>query len=259
MNEKELLLSRARELKERSADNSMIVATNFLSPEERSAVSIIEKENNKYVSTFYYGGFPDAERTAAVFVPVFYELSDIDSFMKDNAEENPFQLIECTKDKFTQMSHRDYLGSLMALGIKREMVGDIVVTENGCHFFAVKSVAGYICENLKRTGRGSVSCSIIDIENLPQSEDNGKTVFSSVASLRLDCVVAAAFSMSRTASSEAINKGVVYVDSVQCFKTDYILTEGSKIVLRGKGKAIIEEVTGQSKKGRMHLLIKKFN
>ena len=131
MNEKELLLSRARELKERSADNSMIVATNFLSPEERSAVSIIEKENNKYVSTFYYGGFPDAERTAAVFVPVFYEVSDIDSFMKDNAEENPFQLIECTKDKFTQMSHRDYLGSLMALGIKREMVGDIVVTENG--------------------------------------------------------------------------------------------------------------------------------
>ena len=122
-----------------------------------------------------------------------------------------------------------------------------------------ESVAGYICENLKRTGRGSVNCTIVDIENLPQSEDNGKTVFSSVASLRLDCVVAAAFSMSRTASSEAINKGVVYVDSVQCFKTDYILTEGSKIVLRGKGKAIIEEVTGQSKKGRMHLLIKKFN
>ena len=258
MNEKELLLSRARELKERAADNSMITSTNFLSPEERSAVSVIEKENNKYVSTFYYGGFPDAERTAAVFVPVFYEVSDIDSFMKDYAEENPFQLIECTKDKFTSMSHRDYLGSLMALGIKREMIGDIVVTENGCHFFAVKSIANYICENLKRTGRGSVNCKIIDIDSLPQSEDNGKTVFSSVASLRLDCVVAAAFSMSRTSAVEAINKGVVYVNSVLCYKTDFVLSVGSKIVLRGKGKAVIEEVTGQSKKGRMHILIKKY-
>ena len=192
-------------------------------------------------------------------MPDFYDVSDIDFFMNENNIENPFQLIECVKDKFTQMSHRDYLGSLMALGIKREMVGDIVVTEKGCHFFAVKSIAGYICENLKRTGRGSVNCSIIDIESLPQNEDNGKTVFSSVASLRLDCVVAAAFSMSRTAASEAINKGVVYVDNVQCFKSDYTLTEGSKIVLRGKGKALIEEITGQSKKGRMHLLIKKYS
>ena len=179
--------------------------------------------------------------------------------MKENPDENPFQLIECIKDKFTQMSHRDYLGSLMALGIKREMVGDIVVTEKGCHFFSVKSIAGYICENLKRTGRGSVNCSIIDIDSLPQNEDNGKTVFSSVASLRLDCVVAAAFSMSRTAAAEAINKGIVYVDSVQCFKGDFTLNEGSKIVLRGKGKALVEKITGQSKKGRMHLLIKKYS
>lgn len=258
MNEKELLLSRARELKERAADNSMITSTNFLSPEERSAVSVIERENNKYVSTFYYGGFPDAERTAAVFVPTFYEISDIDAFMKENTDENPFSLIECTKDKFTSMSHRDYLGSLMALGIKREMIGDIVVTENGCHFFAVKSIASYICDNLKRTGRGSVNCKIIAVDSLPQSEDNGKTVFSSVASLRLDCVVAAAFSMSRTSAVEAINKGVVYVYSVQCFKTDFTLSIGSKIVLRGKGKAVIEEITGQSKKGRMHILIKKY-
>lgn len=258
MNEKELLLSRVRELKERSAENSMITATNFLSTDERSAVSIVEKENNKYVNTFYFGGFPEAERTAAVFVPCFLCVSDIDEFMRENPEESPFALIECVKDRFTQMSHRDYLGSLMALGIKREMIGDIVVTENGCHFFCIKTVADYICKNLKRTGRGTVNCSVISVDDLPQKEDNGKTVFSSVASLRLDCIVAAAFSLSRTMASEAINKGVVYVDSVQCYKCDYILNEGSKIVLRGKGKAVIEEVTGKSKKGRMHLLIKKY-
>ncbi len=256
MNEKELLLSRARELKERAADNSMITATNFLSPEERSAISVIEKENNKYVSTFYYGGFPDAERTAAVFVPTFFEVNDIDSFMAENPEENPFALIEVTKDRFTSMGHRDYLGSLMALGIKREMIGDIAVTENGCHFFAVKSIAPYICENLKRTGRGSVTLKIIDMKDLPSGEDNSKLVFSSVASLRLDCIVASAFSLSRTAASETITKGLVYVNSVQCFKSDFILSEGTKIVLRGKGKAVVDRITGQSKKGRIHLEIR---
>lgn len=256
MNEIDLLLSHARELKERAADNSMITATNFLSPEERSILNVIEKENNRYVSTFYYGGFPEAERTAAVFVPAFFEVSDIDSFMRENADENPFVLIEATKDKFTSMSHRDYLGSLMALGIKREMIGDIITSEKGCHFFAVKSIAAYICENLKRTGRGSVSLSIIDVSELHEGADNSKLAFSSVASLRLDCVVAAAFSLSRTAASENINQGLVYVGGVQCFKSDFTLSEGTKIVLRGRGKAVINRITGQSKKGRIHLEFK---
>ena len=258
MNETELLLSHARELKERAADNSMITATNFLSPEERSLLSRIEKENNKYVDTFYYGGFPDPERTAAVFVPKFLEIEDIDAFFRDNYDDSPFVLIETTKDRFTSMSHRDYLGSLMALGIKREMIGDIAVSDDGCHFFAVKNIADYICENFKRTGRGSVSAKIIDVSDLPQGEDNSKLIFASVASLRLDCVVAAAFSMSRTAAAESINRGVVYVNSVECLKTDAILSEKTKIVLRGKGKAVIEKITGQSKKGRIYLEIRIF-
>ena len=258
MNEKEILISRGRDLKERSADLSVITHTNFLSVDERSTLAVIERENNKFVDTFYYGGFDDAERTVAVFVPCFYEVQNITEYLNDNADENPLALIEITKDKFTTMSHRDYLGSLMALGIKREMLGDIIVSEKGCHIFCLKSIAGFITENLTRTGRGSVYCRIVDVEDLPKSEDNGKEIFASVASMRLDCVVSAAFSLSRNAACECINKGVVYVNSVQCFKTDYLLPEGAKIVLRGKGKAVISEQTGFSKKGRIHLLIKRY-
>ena len=89
--------------------------------------------------------------------------------------------------------------------------------------------------------------------------DKSVLMVASVASMRLDCVVAAAFSMSRNTACEYINKGVVYVNSVQCFKTDYILPEGAKIVLRGKGKVVISEQTGFSKKGRIHLLIKRYS
>lgn len=259
MNEKEVLISRLRELKERSADSSMITCSNFLSVDERSDVSVIERENNKYVDTFFYGGFSDSERTVAVFAPQFYEITDISAFFKENEDENPLALIEVKKDRFTDMGHRDYLGSLMALGIKREMIGDISVNDEGCHFFCVKSIASYICENLKRTGRGSVQCRVIDEKDLPLQEDTGKLVFCSVASLRLDCVVSAAFSLSRSSAVEAINKGLVYVNSVQCFKTDYVLSEGAKIVLRGKGKAVINEMVGHSKKGRLHLEIKKYS
>ena len=258
MNEKDILLSRTVELKERAADNSMITFTNFLSLEERSSINPLKKVHNKYVDTFYYGGFPDAERTVAVFIPNFFEVDDVSAYFDENADENPLALIEVTKDRFTEMTHRDYLGSLMALGIKRETLGDIIVTDKGAFIVALKSMAGYICNNLKRTGRGTVKCSISDLSALPAGEDNGKDMFCSVASLRLDCVVAAAFSVSRASAVEAINKGIVYVDSVQIMKTDYMLSEKSKIVLRGKGKAVITEESGKSKKGRLHLTVKRY-
>ncbi len=258
MNEKEILLSRVNDLKEKAADNSMITFTNFLSVDERSSLKIAEKLNNKYVDTFYYGGFTDAERTVAVFVPEFYETDDISAYFTDNPDENPLSLIEVKKDRFTEMSHRDYLGSLMALGIKRETLGDIIVTDKGAYIVSLKSMAGYICNNLKRTGRGSVACSLVDFSCLPSGDDNGKEMFCSVASMRLDCVVAAAFLVSRSLAAEAISKGLVYVDSVQILKNDYLLSEKSKIVFRGKGKAVISEESGKSKKGRTHLLIKRY-
>lgn len=258
MNEKEILLSRAAELKERCADNSMLTYTNFLSIDERSLLSPMEKVHNKYVDTFYYGGYPDAERTVAIFVPKFIEIDDISAYLNENSDENPLSLIEVTKDKFTEMTHRDYLGSLMALGIKRETLGDIIVTDKGAYIVSLKSIACYICENLKRTGRGSVNCKVSDFSGLPMGEDNGQEIFCSVASLRLDCIVAAAFSISRSSAVEAINKGVVYVDSVQIMKTDFLLSEKSKIVFRGKGKAVIAEESGKSKKGRLHLIIKRY-
>lgn len=258
MNEKEILLSRATELKERAADNSMITFTNFLSVDERSILKPMEKVNNKYVDTFYFGGSADAERTVAVFVPRFYEIDDIAAYFLDNPDESPLVLIEVTKDRFTEMTHRDYLGSLMALGLKRETLGDIIVSDKGAYIISLKSIAGYICDNLKRTGRGSVNCKVVDFSNLPSGEDSGKEMFCSVASLRLDCVVAAAFSVSRSSAVESITKGLVFVDSVQIMKTDFLLSESSKIVLRGKGKAVIMAESGKSKKGRIRLIIKRY-
>lgn len=258
MTEKEVLISHARELKEKCAEMSVVTFTNFLTIEEKSSLSVLKSENSKYVNTFYYGGYSEAERCVAVFVPEFYKTDSVAEFFKEYPEENPLAVIKAEKDKFTNMTHRDFLGSLMALGLKREMLGDIIVTDYGCCFFCLKNMASFIVENLKRTGRGSVECKIIDFSELPDNSDKCEYVFSSLPSLRLDAVVSAAFSLSRSKSSEFISKGVVYVNDTECLKNDMTLDEGSKIVLRGKGKVILNRINGLSKKGRIHAEFKKF-
>lgn len=259
MTEKQELIAHILDLKEKAASDSIITSSSFLSVDELSDVIKLQNVNNKYVNTFYYGGYDEAERRVAVFIPEFYGVDEdsLEEFLNENGY-NPLDLLYIKKDKFTALSHRDYLGALMGLGLKREVAGDIIVNEDGCSLFCLKSVSAYIAENLKQAGRGSVSVTIADKNDLKQSCSETETVFSSVASMRLDCLVAAAFKLSRPSAADAVRQGLIYVNSVQIFKNDFTLKTGDKLVLRGKGKVVIGEITGNSKKGRIHLNIKRY-
>lgn len=258
MNEKEILISRALDKKRQSTDNSMITHTNFLSLEEISIVKTTDREYNEYTDTFYYGGYSDSERQIALFVPKFFETDDITEFLSDNEEDNPLCIVRLKKDKFTNLSHRDYLGAIMGLGLKREMVGDIKVTNEGADVFCLKSAADYICDNLKKSGRGSVSGEVLSVSSFSSADDKFEVCFTTVASLRLDGVISAFFNLSRSSAAEMVNKGLVYVNSSQCLKCDYTLKQGDKIVLRGKGKMVLSEFKGTSKKGKLKIEYKKY-
>ena len=258
MNEKEILISRALDKKRQSTDNSMITHTNFLSLDEISIVKNTDREYNEYTDTFYYGGYSDSERQIALFVPKFFETDDIKEFLSDNEEDNPLCIVRLKKDKFTTLSHRDYLGAIMGLGLKREMVGDIKVTNEGADVFCLKSAADYICDNLKKSGRGSVSGEVLSVSSFSSADDKFEVCFTTVASLRLDGVISAFFNLSRSSAAEMVNKGLVYVNSSQCLKCDYTLKQGDKIVLRGKGKTVLSEVKGTSKKGKLKIEYKKY-
>ena len=225
MNEKEILISKALDKKRQSTDNSMITHTNFLSLDEISVVKTTDREYNEYTDTFYYGGYADSERQIAIFVPKFFDVDDIGAFLGDNEDDNPVCIVRFKKDKFTALSHRDYLGAIMGLGIKREMVGDIKVTDEGADVFCLKSAAEYICDNLKKSGRGSVTGEILSAGEFNSADDKFEICFTTVASLRLDGVIAAFFNLSRSTAAETVNKGLVYVNSSQCFKGDYMLKE----------------------------------
>jgi RNA-binding protein YlmH len=191
-------------------------------------------------------------------VPKFFDIDDIDGFLKINEDDNPICLVRLRKDKFTNLSHRDYLGAIMGLGLKREMVGDIKVTDEGADVFCLKSASEFICDNLKKSGRGSVTGEILSVSSFNSADDKFELCFTTVASLRLDGVISAFFNLSRSSAAETVNKGLVYVNSSQCLKCDYTIKEGDKIVLRGKGKTVLTEVKGTSKKGKLKIEYKRY-
>lgn len=259
MDEDKILLSHARDLKLRCSENSMITSTNFLDLRQCSLIKGIESFASDTVETFYYGGYADAERVCAVFVPSFYDVEkSICEFFMEFSSDNPLSLLKVTKDRFSKASHRDYLGALMALGIKREVIGDIIIENDAAYIVTTSKNAKYITDNLKSVGRATVSVQNADFSLLLERKEAFEEVSAFIASNRLDNVVSAAFSLSRKNSVMFIEKGLVFVNSAEILKSDYKVNVGDKIVLRGKGKAVFFSINGKSKKDRLHITIKKY-
>lgn len=240
------------------SENSMITNSVFLDMHERSVVSGMKKAYAD-VKMFFYGGFDECERSIAVFMPD-YITEEPQKYFDSFPEDDPIAVIEIEKDKFSPaLGHRDYLGALMGLGIKREMTGDIIVSENGCRMAVLAKIAPFIAENLDKAGRGTLKTKIIPPS---QARDGTKAVGMSdsftVSSMRLDSVVKNAFRISRGDASDAIESGAVYVNDIECTKPDKKIAEGDKVVFRRKGRIIINDCSSVSKKGRIIVEIMRF-
>lgn len=239
-------------------DNSMITNSDFLDMHERSVAASIKKSFGD-AKMFFYGGFDDAERNIAVFMPD-YIIDEPSVYFNECPDDDPIAVIEIEKDKFSPaLGHRDYLGALMGLGIKREMTGDIIVSENGCRMAVLAKIAPFIAENLDKAGRGTLKAKIIS----PSQARNGAKATGipdsfTVSSMRLDSVVKNAFRLSRGDAADAIESGVVYVNDIECTKPDKKIAEGDKVVFRRKGRIIVSDCSSVSKKGRVIVEIIRF-
>lgn len=256
--DEKILLAAVEDKARQCSENSMITNTAFLDMHERLVVTGMK---NPYSDTrmFFYGGFNDAERNTVLFLPEYITDDPVDYF-DSYPDDDPIAVIEIEKDKFSPaLGHRDYLGALMGLGIKREMAGDIIVSENGCRMAVLAKIAPFVAENLSKAGRGTLKAKII-----PPSEarEGTKAVgipdSFTVSSMRLDSVVKNAFRLSRGDAADAIESGVVYVNDVECTKPDKKIAEGDKIVFRRKGRIIVDDCSSVSKKGRVIVEITKF-
>lgn len=254
--EQKILLSHLLDLMLRSSNRNIVTVSGFLSEAEAVVADrLLSAVGCKQYVLF--GGYPEAERRCAVF---FTDYCDADSISAMPALAE-LSFVEAKVSRFdaaqASFSHRDVLGALMGLGIERDVIGDIF-TEGGTAVIVVKtSIAVFLREHLTKIGRYSVDVTAKELCDIKPSRDFEEG-HDTVASMRLDAVVAAVFKTSRGTAVEAVETGLVAVNGVVTEKIDDTVKEGDKIAFRGKGKAVIDGTDGVSRKGRLRFRFRRY-
>lgn len=220
----------------------------FLSMREQELVRRLMGED----SCVFFGGFPAAERKIACYIPAYL---DTDCLTEDDGPVVCIRAEYYEKDKLT---HRDFLGSLMGAGIKRETVGDICVGVGRTDFFVLKEIAPYVLTNLISAGRTKLHVEQISLQEADIPEPETVLRSDTLASLRLDSVMSAGFRISRSLAVTHIAGGGVAIDGMPCEKPDRSVAQGAVISARGLGKIRLTMVKGQTKKGRIAVEIEKY-
>ena len=143
------------------------------------------------------------------------------------------------------------LGSLMALGIKRDKTGDIIVNPGFSDVIILSDIGEYLLTSLTSAGRAKVSTKLLPLSELSSPRSDSRRVRATVSSLRLDSLISAAFNLARGKAAELAVSGRVQLNCSECLKPDRNLTEGDTVACRGLGKFRLTAVGGLSKKGRL--------
>ncbi len=242
MNDDLLLKKRFAELANRAYMRGFSTFSDFLNIDEISEL----KSTKLDIAPTLYGGYENATRCVAGF--------------GNNIENYEFPIC-CIKlsplqQKFAdELTHRDFLGALMNLGINRNTLGDIIVKDNIGYLFCLNSISEYIISNLDRIKHTSVKCEIIDsvpefMNELPDSQE----ILAS--SLRIDVVVASIYKLSRNSVNELFSKEKVFINSKIVTKESVNLKGGDIVSVRDYGKFIFCKTVRETKKGRLSLEVK---
>ena len=254
--EENLVFRHLLDLAKVSSARDISVFSDFLNNRE---VAILKKQaaNLPLGRFFLYGGIEDAERVIVCFPVSFEDREDI-IFPIDCIEI----LIKSAKFENNSLTHRDFLGAILGLGIERKLIGDIfTVSENGktvkAFVFCQNKISDFILSELRQIGRSIVSATRISAEEAMTSrriEDK----YGTVPSLRLDVIIGEALNLSRTKVKALIDGDKVAVNSAATSSSHYQVVEGDIISVRGFGKFIFYESLGKTKKDRLQIHIGKY-
>ena len=201
---------------------------------------------------YAFGGYEDAERKILVYLPEYLDESMLMS------EDCPIVCIRATFFRGDTPSHRDFLGALMGSGIARECVGDICVGNGSCDFFVSVEIAPYILQNFTSAGRTKLQLQRIALEDAQIPQAQIQEIRDTVASCRLDCIISSGFRISRSLAAQHIEAGKVSVNGLPVEKAEKSIPQGAKISVRGLGKIQLKSVGGQTKKGRISVVIDRY-
>lgn len=241
-----LLLSRVEDVAE-AAGRHAVRFLSFLDGREQAVVTQHFSARRLDAQIFFWGGFADAERR---MLGVFPEGVEPDGAMF------PITAVQITW-KGIELTHRDFLGALLSLGLKREKVGDLVIQQKRCVAFLEDAVASFVLSNLSRVGRTSVSCAVYTGEDV-RREAHFEEINDTVASERLDCVVAALINLSRAQAEKCIAGGLVALDFLPVTDRACKVPSGATVSVRGHGRFLVDAVGPPTRKGRLRLTARKY-
>lgn len=249
MNADEMLTNRFAELAATCYEKGIYTYTDFLGLAEYD-LFLRAARDLSYVPYTVFGGAEGCER-------VLVRFGDEESL--GYGEEFPIATLAITprSPKFAEpLSHRDCLGALMNLGIKRECLGDILQTEGGIVLFCLEKIAPYLCENLTRVRHTDVRLS--PCAPPPTAHASSEQVRVSVASPRADAVIAHVLSLSRADAADLFAAGRVFVNGRLTENGSLSLKEGDLVTVRGHGRFRFCGEVGTSKKGKTIVALEKF-
>jgi RNA-binding protein YlmH len=269
MEEQDRLIKRVNELSQRAFQNNYVTHTQFLTAREQS--DLLEAAGNHLAADaqdgrtagiwkgcrwVLYGGFPEADRRVMCFLPDYL---DSDSFAIQ--EETEPEVIVCLHAKplnrrfAEELTHRDYLGALMNLGLERERIGDIRAEGGEAFFCVMKENAEMICRELLRVRHTSIVCVKTAISSCSIQQEFEERE-GSVSSERLDAILAMVYHLSRGKAQELVEQELVFVDGRTAFSGGYDLKPGSRVSVRGYGKFQYLGIGNQTQKGRFYARVK---
>ena len=224
-------------------------STCFLSPRELEMTRFLFGQVPGLVR---FGRYEDAQRQMLVYLPEYLDERSL------YEGECPLVCLRAAFFEGDSPSHRDFLGALMGAGIARETVGDICVGEGSCDFFVTAEIAPYVLQNFTAAGRTKLRLTQISLHDVQVPEPEVKQIRDTLASVRLDSVISAGFRIGRSLAVEYVNTGKCAINALPCQKPDKTVAEGDKISVRGLGKIMLAQINGQTKKGRISVVIDRY-
>lgn len=257
--EDKLLLAQLADKQRQCEQRQYPMCSDFLDPRQQA---LAQAAFGRRAACCFWGGYAEAERRLLVFLPDYISSEEAaqDSSQIWPAEADGPLLVLRARPMARQsnLSHRDYLGALLALGISRSKLGDLLVQDEAADIIILRELADYLLLNFERAGRCSLTTELLPPSVLQSRQPQLEPLKLNVSSLRLDAVAAAAFGTSRSKAAAAIAARLVAVDGLPQEKADWPLAAGQHITWQGKGKVRLAEVGGKTRKERIWLLIEKY-
>ncbi|MEG0899732.1 MAG: YlmH/Sll1252 family protein [Oscillospiraceae bacterium] len=245
--DEEMFASKIQDMFDISSTRNVTKFSSFL--DERQQI-ICQYVASKYSSNniMYFGGYDNSQRK---MLGIFADY--------DEKAETSFPITALTFKFRNQdiLSHRDFLGALMNLRIKRESVGDILVEEGRTVAFLNSKISDIVLSDIAKIGNTGVKIQL-GFQDLSSFQQKFIEINGTVSSLRLDCIISMFMNISRDKASDIICAKLVHINSILCTDRANVISENDKISVKGFGKILIDNVGNLTKKNRIHIICKKF-